>query len=102
MIDKYVNSKKIIGSKYLDILEFVGLKKNDRSVLRVRKEPHDSKRVEQLLFERDELVGLLEYLSRLVFDLPPTRKRTTIIEFLKEQQHAETIITTIEEEDSNE
>ena len=62
----YKKSKKIIRPQYTEILEFVGLKQNEKTTFSVKRgrNVNVDKLLEQALFENQELYDLLAYLSR--------------------------------------
>lgn len=94
-------SKKIVQNKYNEILEFVGLKKNRLPTLTVKEEYGTN---DQLRYERMELIGLLTYVTRVLYELPPARYRDIerLKQFLKEQDTTGEIQRIVSELDARE
>jgi len=82
----FSKSKKVIGNKYDEILKLVGLRKGKIPTIDVKGKEKPSKKIERLIYEKNELLGLLAYITRVLYRAPSTNRNIkSIKEYLLSQ-----------------
>lgn len=87
----FSESKKVVGDKYIQILQLVGLRRSEDKLPTVSvtgKEREGSKMIERLIHEKEELIGLLAYVTRVLYRAPPRRNIDALKEYLQSQDTA--------------
>ncbi len=82
-------SKKVIGNKYIKILQLVGLRREKDfrfpTIDVKRKQRETGESVDRLINEKTELIGLLAFVTRVLYRERPNRNINALREYLSSQ-----------------